>query len=562
MNIVQRGLLRLSGVTDAELIDNSPLYKSKIEEIESKAEEFENKFDEVVQKISANRSGGSWGQSYSVSFNGEKNIGEIGPIINYQLDHLRLAQRSWQSFLENDISKTVLKKFTLWIIDKGLKLQANPLQVVLKSEGININVESFNEIAEARWLVWSKSKNSSHSKNNNLNDLAKEAFKHAKIGGDVLVLLRYDIELKSVTIQLIDTCHLLSPLGSETTEAGNKVVDGVEIDKNTGEHIAFHVRKKGTFETERIPAMSETLGIKTAFLVYGDKYRMDNQRGTPIIATSLETLKKIERYKEAAVGSAEERQKIVYQIVHDIGSSGESPLVDQLTRAFDLDSSGSNIPADATGQQMANNIAVSTSKQTFNMAQGSEIKPLESKNEMFFAEFYSTNANIICAAIGIPPNVAFSLYNDSFSASRAATKDWEHTIEVERDYFNSQFYVPIYAFWLFIEVYNNKISAPGYLDAWYKKNWMVNESYNNARFTGPMFPHIDPLKEVNAERAKLGELAAGIPLTTVEQATEVLNGGDSDSNALQFSEELKTAEKLGLKVNQTPAPEPTQAPEI
>ena len=66
----------------------------------------------------------------------------------------------------------------------------------------------------------------------------------------------------------------------------------------------------------------------------------------------------------------------------------------------------------------------------------------------------------------------------------------------------------------------------------------------NARFTGPMFPHIDPLKEVNAERAKLGDLAKDIPLTTVEAATEALNGGDSASNLEQFIEELKSAKPL------------------
>jgi hypothetical protein len=59
------------------------------------------------------------------------------------------------------------------------------------------------------------------------------------------------------------------------------------------------------------------------------------------------------------------------------------------------------------------------------------------------------------------------------------------------------------------------------------------------------------LKEVNAERRKLGPLADNIPLTTVEQATEVLNGGDSDSNIQQFSEELIQAKELNVV-----APEP------
>jgi hypothetical protein len=115
---------------------------------------------------------------------------------------------------------------------------------------------------------------------------------------------------------------------------------------------------------------------------------------------------------------------------------------------------------------------------------------------------------------------------------------------VNREDFTFQFYQPIYNLWLYTEILKNKIPAPGFLRADLDGNFMAVEAYQNARFTGSMFPHIDPLKEVNAERAKLGELAANIPLTTVEQATESLNSGDSDSNMEQFANEYKKAVSL------------------
>jgi capsid protein len=150
-------------------------------------------------------------------------------------------------------------------------------------------------------------------------------------------------------------------------------------------------------------------------------------------------------------------------------------------------------------------------------------------------------------------NVAMSHYTDSFSASRAATKDWEHTIHVERTIFWRRFYQPIWILFLHLEVLKNKIEAPGYMQAFQEGNTTVLNAYRKARFTGPLFPHIDPLKEVKAEREKLGTRGAHIPLTTVEAATEVLNGGDSDNNMSQFAEEYKTAETLGI------IPEPTAA---
>jgi len=482
--------------------------------------------------------------SFAISYNGEKNLGEMGPIRDYTLDYDGLRARSWQSYIESEISKTVLDKFTLWMVSRGLKLQANPDKMVLGTEGISIEAERFNDVVEARFAVWAKSAYSGYNGRDNLHTIAKEAFKNSKIGGDVLVVLRYTNG--AVKVQLIDGAHVQSPgynskyYGQELPN-GNKICNGIELAPN-GEPVAYHVRVK-RLEYERIPARSTSSGIITAFLVYGNRFRIDNHRGMPLIATCLETLKKLERYKEAAVGSAEERAKIVFQITHNRDSTGESPLLNQLSKAYNADNTD-DLPTDVNGTQLANTVAATTNKSTYNMPIGSEMKQLESKNEMFFKEFYSTNSDIICAAVGIPPNVAFSLYNDSFSASRAATKDWEHTIVVNRDDFSFQFYQKIYSFWLYTEVLANKVQAPGLLEAFRAKNYMAVEAYENARFTGPMFPHIDPLKEVNAEREKLGALAKDIPLTTVEAATEALNGGDSDSNLEQFAEELQKADGL------------------
>lgn len=488
---------------------------------------------------------GYWSNGYSISFDGEKNQGEMGPILKYELYYHGLRLRSWQAYLESDIAKTVLNKFSLWIVDKGLKLQSAPAKNVLISEGVTLDTEKFNEVTEARFNVWSKSKHSSHNGMGSLKSIAKEAFKNAKIGGDVLVILRF--KKNKLTVQLVDGAHVSTPFQPNKAQSGNKIVDGIEINKD-GKHVAYHVTT-GPMKSERVDAWSKQTGFRMAFLVYGSKYRIDNNRGVPIISTSLETLKKIERYKEAAVGSAEERQKIAYAIEHGTTSTGESPMIDKIAAMTNADApSGVNgQPIDEQGVKLAAAVTASTMKQTFNMPLDSKLTMLESKNEMFFKEFYGTNADIVCSAVGIPPNVAFSIYNDSFSASRAATKDWEHTIDFERDDFQEQFYNPIYQLWLHIEILNQKIQAPGYLPAFAQGNFMVVESYQNARFTGPKFPHIDPLKEAKAEREKLGEAGRHLPLTTQEQATEQLQEGDSVSNTEQYSKELERAKELEIE---------------
>lgn len=481
---------------------------------------------EVVTKIEST-------YAVSKSWDGEKNMGEIGPIVYYTPDFPALRLRSWQAYLESDIAQTILNKYALWIVDQGLKLNCAPSKLFLESEGIKIDPEKFNALTEARFLVWSKSLSCSFNGMMNLSQLSKMVFINSKIGGDMLVVLRYTN--RQVTIQIIDGENVCSPNYFPT----ERIKDGIEYSP-TGQHVAYHVKVQG-YKWERISARSSS-GLIMAFMVRGNRYRLLD-RGLPIIGATLETINKIDRYKEAAVGSAEERAKIAYQIVHQLGGTGESPLADALANARNAGTAqNSGLPKDEDGQELADQVYASTNKQTFNVPQGGEIKALHSTQEMFFKEFYETNANVCCSAVNIPPNVAFSLYNDSFSASRAATKDWEHTIIVERDDFQTQWYQPIYNFWLHTQILQQKIQAPGYLNG----DTLVREAYQIARFTGPLFPHINPVQEVNAERLKLGELAKNIPLTNVERATETLNGGESSSNMEQFSLELKKSNDLGL----------------
>lgn len=479
-------------------------------------------------------------------YDGEKNTGELGAPIKYNLDYHSLRIRSWQSYLEDEVTQTVIKKFVTWIIGSGLKLQAEPVKEVLAQEKIDIDINKFSKGVEARFRLYANSKNIDHSKLDNLHRIAKTAYINAIIGGDVLTILRVDNK-GNLSVQLIDGANILTPyFGNEIVEAenkGNKIKNGIETNKN-GEHVAFYVQKEN-HKFEKILAKGAKTGYEMAFMVYGLRYRINDNRGLPLISTVLETLKKLDRYKEATVGSAEERAKIVYQIIHENFSTGENPLVKNLAKAFNTDSD-QEIPIDINGKELADKVAASTHKQVFNMPNGSEMKPLDSKNDLYFKDFYGVNVHGICATIGIPPEVALSKYDSNFSASRAALKDWEHTINVERKEFSFQFYQKIYNLWLELEILKNKIQAPGYINAKASQNDFVIDSYTNARFVGATVPHIDPLKEVDAERAKLGASGKSIPLTTAEAATEALNGGDYDTNLSHYSEELKRSKELGV----------------
>ncbi len=486
---------------------------------------------------------------FAVSFDGEKNLGGIGPIKEYLPAYDLLRLRSWQAYMESDVAHTVLNRITTWVVGKGLKLQSEPSSFLLGLEGVTVDANSFSNEVEARFNTFRKSRKTDYSGMRNMDIIAEEAYLNAIIGGDCLVVQRFDG--KNITIQLIDGCHIQSPMyGTEwypqELANGNKIINGVELNSK-GQHVRYWIRNnKNGFD--KIDARGKSTGLLMAFMVYGMKHRLDNVRGVPLITVILETLKKLERYKEATIGSAEERQKIVYQIVHKEFSDGSNPLLSDAAKAINYNSDSDKIPVDVNGKQLADTVAATTEKETFNMPVGSELKGLESKNELYFKDFYSVNINIVCAALNIPPDVAMSLYNSNYSASRAAIKDWEHTLGIKRDRFSFYFYQPIYDFWMWVQVLTNKVKAPGYLNAVLEDNEMVLGAYRNARFVGANVPHIDPLKEVEAERLKLGTTGASIPLTTAEAATEALNGGDSGSNIEQYAEELAKTKSLGIEV--------------
>lgn len=488
-------------------------------------------------------------------FDGEKNLGEMGRPKDYVLNHEILRIRSWQSYTESEITQTLVNKFTSWIVGSGLVLQSDPVLATLKSEGIDIeNVEeSFNEVVEHRFGVWANSTYCDYASQKNLGKLAKSAFINSKLGGDVLVILR--VVDNCVKIQLVDGGNIKSPTyGSDVyplqLENGNVIRNGVEMSP-TGEHIRYHVQLRDLSFTT-VPAYVG--GVRMAYLVYGSEYRLDNSRGFPLFAVVLETVKKLERYKEAAVGSAEERAKIPYFIKHEIESDGSNPFLSSFSQALNGSAHKSEqLPEDVFGNKLADKIAVTTKKQVFNMPNGSELKAIDVQNEMYFKDFYSVNIDLICSSIMVPPEVALSKYNSNFSASRAALKDWEHIIKIGRKDFSDQFYQPIYNLFLHLNVMLGKVDAPGYLEGFLTDNFYVLEGYRTARFAGPTIPHIDPLKEVNAVRAKLGDKFKGVPLTTFEDAVAELNGGNSDATMRQVAEEYKEALRLGIVDKLEPA---------
>lgn len=523
---------------------------------------------EVQPKVKADYSGygvgsdAAQGAVYAV-YDGETSIGEMGPPIAYAVDFATLRTRSRQLYIENPLCQTVVNRFTEWVVGKNLRLQAEPQNAILVAKGIKIDTEAFNNRLEALWTLYANSKMADYANQQTLTQLTKEAHRESKIAGDMLVVLR--VVGTTVKVQHIDARHVSNPpnlsigptwnkIGGDSmsfyyTPTGNRVRNGVEID-DKGEHVAYHVHVGNGLEYVRVKARYK--GFLMAYMIYGKKNAIDDTRGMTLLSVVMETAKKLDRYTASALAGAEVRQDIPMFIEHGPQSNNEDPLAGRRVKALSRMQTpegdvAAGLPVDAEGNNKAKEAAVSTKRTVINLGNDTTIKAIDSRQELDVPGFAMFHVDVICAAVNIPPNVAMCKYEDSFSASRMAGKDWEHTFTTERADFTVQYLNPIKNLQQYVWTLNNELQAPGYLNAMRDDNELVIEAYNYCRWDGDMFPDIDPLKTVKYLREALGPAAEHAPLISLEYGAEVLGQGNYSALAKQVGKELENVKDAGIK---------------
>jgi len=486
-------------------------------------------------------------------FDGEKNPGELGIVTRNILDYHRLRLRSYDAYITNDSIKIVISKHFKWTIGSGLKLQAEPNDTIIKALHKDWNKETFKTVVEARWEIFANSKYADFSREKTLHQLAREFYKAKKLGGDCLIIARFD--KFGPNFQFVSGEFVQTPFDNQDghlkgVEArGNYIAHGIEFN-DKGEHISYFVRIKdksnffGKFE--RIPARGEKTGRRLAWMLYNEQVSLDHKRGIPSATPVLEKAAKLDRYTEASVSKAEHAAKILNTIEHLEYSDGSNPLEELVNKKLKI--AGKEVDGYELSNGIAKNVAASTGNTTINMVPGSQMKSFGTTIETDFADFESANFEKIAAGMDVPPEVALQKYTSSYSASRAAQGAWGFTLDLDRNEFSNEFYRPIYALWLEDQVLNNYVDAPGFLLALKNDDYMIVESYTKSRFIGKNMPHIDPVKEVKAVRELLGDDRT--PLISREQGAESLNLGDWTENFNQYQEEQKII----------PIPEPTTEP--
>lgn len=500
------------------------------------------KAKEALHNFNSTNKEASWyGGAYPIietTYDGEKTQGELGAPLEYTLDYCSLSARSWQAYTESDLAQIIVKAHVNWVIGSGLKLQAEPIEDVINSEGFTFDRDTFTKTTEQRFRLYAKTNKAVYSKMYNFNKAQRIAYLNAAVGGDVLCILRLEDGLPN--IQLIDGIFVKNPDFDEIEKARkrkNTILHGVEINERK-EHIAYHVINEDSTST-RIEAKGKNTGRLQAFLIYGSEYRIDNVRGMPLLSAVLEKMKKLDRYNEAIVAGAEERAKIPYTFEHTKDSDGTNPDLAKYANYM----ADSETPDDANVVDMG--IQTKAFKRTYekepiNLPVGAALKAVESKMEVDQEAFTTGNFIYICAAVEVPYEVALMKYVNSFSSSRMASQTWLTLLKIKRVSFNDVFNKNFYNLFLDSQILAGKIKANGYFSAINKKDIILLEAYRNSRFTGAGVPQADPSKEVKAEVEKLNA-----NLSTHDESMERLGSGDDfDTTVNKLSVEKQKIKDL------------------
>jgi capsid protein len=417
----------------------------------------------------------------------------------YSADYWTLRTRSAQVFKDNLYARGLIRRLVTNVINTGLTLEATPIADLIPLAWTEDDWTEWSEDVEGRFELWgADARVCDYQSLQTWPEIQQTVYREAVIEGDVLVIARTG-PAGVPRIQIIPGSMVGTPWGKQPRE-GNKITQGVERD-SLGRHIAFWV-KSATGEMQRIPAIGEKSGRRIAWLVYGTDKRHAEVRGEPLLSLVLQSVKEIDRYRDAAQRKALLNAILAIFVTKNGERLGSGPLTGGATRRI----SGQVTGTDGSPRQF--NISnLVPGLMVEEMQAGEEVKAhgLEG-TDIRFGEFESAIVSGLAWAHEIPPEILTLAFRQNYSASRAAVNELKSFLDRERGRWASNLLAPVYQEYFTAMVAGGRIEAPGFLavardvaayelaGAWLAADW-----------NGAIKQSVDIQKEVGAYAQMIAE---------------------------------------------------------
>lgn len=433
---------------------------------------------------------------------GDKFAGGFGATNLLITDYWTLRARSDELFKRNLYARGLIRRLVTNEINTGLTLEAFPDEDILGMEEDSLT--PWSEQVESRWHIWTSNPMACDFKQaKTLSRIQQEVRVEALVGGDVLVILRQHPVTSLPVVQVVSGSKVRTPFGGIPPKLaeGSRIEHGVEIDRN-GRHVGFWVQKGDTQESERIAAYGSRTGRKMAWLIYGTDKRMNDVRGEPILSLALQSLKELDRYRDAA-----QRKALINSIVAMSIEKGEDkpstlPITGGATRRDQIITEHANTDA----PRSLNVAALNAGFVAEELQHGEKLVAHGSGAEVNLGPFEEVIVQSFAWANEVPPEILRLAFSNNYSASQAAINEFKMYLNRQRTDFGQDFCQPIYEDWLISEVLLGNIKAPGLLDAWRNAaRYDVLGAWTDADWSGAIKPSTDVLKQAKGMKMIVAE---------------------------------------------------------
>lgn len=466
---------------------------------------------------------------------GDKYAGGFGFTEILTTDYWTLRARSTQLFRQNIYARGIVRRLVTNIINTGLALEAVPDEQIL---GVDEDrLAAWAETVENRFHLWERWPELCDAKGmQSFGALQASAKLAALISGDVLVVLLQSPETGLPRVRLVDGGRVQTPFGIGPSDPkippGHVVKHGVEIDRD-GRHAAYWIvtvdESTGDRRAERLPAVGAT-GRRLAWLVYGTDKLLDDVRGEPLLAIILQSLREIDRYRDAVQRKAAINAILAMFIKKEQAVVGTRPLTGgAIVRGKETVAGGPGVAprtyrfAEMIPGAVLDELAPGESPHGFSST-GTDEK---------FADFEAAVVYAIAWALEIPPEILTLSFSSNYSASQAAINEFKLYLNPARAQWGDDFCQPIYVDWLLSEVLAGRVVADGLLEAWRDPSqydrfvaWVL------ADWSGAIKPSVDLVKQANGY-----ELLVAQGFISRDRATRETTGTKFSKNIAKLKRE-------------------------
>ena len=405
-----------------------------------------------------------------------------------------MRQRSRAAYEDIPIATGALKRARTNTVASGLTLMCAIDREILGLS--DEDADAWERDTENRFNMWAENQDCDVTRTQNFYELQGLAFISTLMSGDCFTLMprikRADMD-NDLRLAIFEGDFVSNPNEGMDTD---RLAGGVEKDRH-GAPQAYHFRTShpGGFSLSYTWKRILAYGLRgkrrqVIHLFYRD--RPGQARGVVFLHSVIESLKQLSRYSESELMAAVIQAFFTAFITQK--NPNTNPLADGIATELKVTNPENNKLDENTYEMGSGNI--------IGLGMDEDVKFADpNRPSAKFDPFFTAVVKQIGSAIEIPFEQLMLHFTASYSAARGAILEAWKFYRERRTWLARNYCKPVYREWLYEEIVNGRIDAPGYFESNYKRY-----AWERAVWIGPGMGQIDPVKESKAANQKLDDL--------------------------------------------------------